>query len=66
MIKLTNTYGKTIFLAVAAIAEVLEASDSSQWHGTRAYIRTFDGRTLELQQSAQEIAKLISAAGKSI
>jgi uncharacterized protein YlzI (FlbEa/FlbD family) len=56
MIELNNTYGQKVFLAPSAIAEILEAGTSSQWHGIRAYVRTFDGRTIEVKESAQEIA----------
>lgn len=57
MIEVTNTYGQKVFLAPSAIAEILEAGASSQWHGIRAYIRTFDGRTIEVRETASEIAR---------
>ena len=57
MIEVTNNYGQKVFLAPSAIAEILEAGPSSQWHGVRAYIRTFDGRTIEARESASDIAK---------
>lgn len=56
MIKVTDTYGKTHYLAPSAISEILEAGASSQWHGIKAYIRTFDGRTIEVCESAEDIA----------
>lgn len=62
MIELNTTYGTKVFLAPAAIAEVLEAGTSSQWHGIRAYVRTFDGRTIEVRETAQEIARDIRRA----
>lgn len=58
MIELNNTYGQKVFLAPTAIAEILEAGPSSQWHGIRAYVRTFDGRTIEVRETAQEIARM--------
>lgn len=63
MIEVNNTYGAKVFLAPSAIAEVLEAGAPSQWHGIRAYIRTFDGRTIEVRESASEIAKMLQRLG---
>jgi hypothetical protein len=57
MIELTNSYGRKLFFAPSAIAEIVEASPSSHWHGIRAVIRTFDGRTIEVAETASEIAK---------
>jgi hypothetical protein len=59
MIEVNDTYGRRVFLAPSAIAEILEAGASSQWHGIRAYIRTFDGRTIEVRESASEIAAML-------
>lgn len=56
MLKLHAPDGREIYLAPGAIAEVTEAGASSQWHGIRARIRTFDGRTIEVQETAKEIA----------
>jgi len=61
MIELNDSYGRKVFLAPSAIAEILEAGASSQWHGTRAYVRTFDGRTIEVKETAQEIARAMTA-----
>ena len=60
MIEVNDTYGRKVFLAPAAIAEVIEAAASSQWHGIKAYIRTFDGRTIEVRESASEIARMLA------
>lgn len=62
MIKLTDTNGATVYLAPAAIASIQEAGASSQWHGIRAYVRTFDHRTYEVQQTAAEINAAMAAA----
>lgn len=61
MIEVSDTYGKKIFLAQDAVSEVLEAAASSQWHGTKSYIRTFDGRTIGVRESASEIAEMLNA-----
>ncbi len=55
MIEITNRDGRTIYLAHSAIAQITEAGTSSQWHGIRSYIKTFDGKIIEAQQSAREI-----------
>ncbi len=60
MIELSAIDGRKIYLAPAAIAEITEAGASSQWHGIRAYVRTFDGRTLEVRETASEIAQSAS------
>lgn len=62
MIEVTNTYGHKVFLAATAISEIIEAGASSQWHGIRAYIRTFDGRTIEVRETASEIARMTRSA----
>lgn len=59
MITITDTNGRTTFLASAAIATITEAGASSQWHGIRCYVKTFDGRTLEANETAQHIAAQI-------
>lgn len=61
MIKLTNTNGAAVYLAPAAIASIQEADASSQRHGIRAYVRTFDHRTYEVQQTAAEINAAMAA-----
>ena len=60
MIEVNDTYGRKVFLAPTAVAEVIEAGTSSQWHGIKAYIRTFDGRTIEVRESASEIARMLA------
>ncbi|KPM65552.1 hypothetical protein HB13667_11575 [Pseudomonas putida] len=62
MITLTGTNGNKHYLAPAAIAVVTEASASSQWHGIRAIVRTFDGQVLEVREQASDIAHSIRVA----
>lgn len=57
MIKLTDYNGRDHYLAPAAIARVTEAGVSSQWHGIRSIVRTFEGETLEVRESAKDIAQ---------
>ena len=60
MIELNDINGRRIFLAPSAIAVIHEAGPSAQWHGVRAFIKTFDGRTIEVQETAQQVAKLMT------
>jgi hypothetical protein len=64
MIRLTLTTGQAVFLHHDAIARVTEASTASQWHGTRAYVTTFDNKLLEVCNQAFDIAELIAKARK--
>lgn len=59
MIELSTHDGRRVFLAPAAIAEIHEAGASSQWHGIMAFVTTFDGNTLEVRQTAKEVAESI-------
>ncbi len=56
MIKLTQHDGRAIHIAPAVIAQVTEAGPASQWHGIRSFIRTFEGKTLEVQETADQVA----------
>lgn len=60
MIEVTNTYGKRVFLAESAIAELIDSGDSSKWHGINAYIRTFDGRTIEIKDTVESVMRAIN------
>lgn len=62
MIELTDREGRSTFVAPSAIASVAEAGVSSQWHGTRSYVRLFDGRVIEASQTAHAISEAVSKA----
>lgn len=65
MIRLTspNSSGSTAhYLAPQAIARITEAGASSQWHGIRSIVRTFDGEVLECSETAREINAAIEHA----
>lgn len=62
MIQLSDFNGQTILLHPDAIAQVTEAGTSSQWHGIRAYVKTFDGRTLEVRETWALINSLLREA----
>lgn len=59
MIQLTDSSGQTHYLHRDAVAQVIEAQASSQWHGIRAFVKTFDGRTIEARETAHELATAI-------
>lgn len=60
MIKLTDINGRSHYLVRDNIARITEAGVSSQWHGIRAFVKTHGGVTLEVQESADAIAALIT------
>ena len=66
MIEVTNINGQRHFLARKAVARVIEASPSSQWHGIKAFVKLFDGGTLEVRESAQMIAGQIDGEPQGI
>ena len=67
MICLTIPHSNTVqYVAPSAIARVIEASASSQWHGIRSTVKTFDGATIECSETAKEINDAIKAAGENI
>lgn len=59
MIELRGIDGRKHYLAPSAIARVTEAGVSSQWHGVRSIVRTFDGETLEVSETPEEIARQV-------
>ncbi|WP_043791212.1 hypothetical protein [uncultured Delftia sp.] len=61
MIEVTDRNGRRHLLNPDGIVSVSEAGASSQWHGTRSYIETMRGTTIECQQSVQEVQKLLQA-----
>lgn len=62
MIELRGIDGRKHYLAPSAIARVTEAGVSSQWHGVRSTVRTFEGETLEVSETAEEIARQVREA----
>jgi hypothetical protein len=62
MIVVTDINGRTIYLAPEAIASITEAGTSSQWHGIRAIVKTFDGQLLECRETAEQIARAMGEA----
>jgi hypothetical protein len=62
MIELKDHRGNDRYFAPGAIAEIQEASASSQWHGIHAIVRTFDGQTVEVRNAASEVVRLIREA----
>lgn len=57
MITLTCVDGRKLYLEAKSIAEVLEASTSSQWHGIRSYVKTFEGRIFEVRERSEDIVR---------
>lgn len=63
MIEITKPSGEKVWLANAAIASVETAGTSSQWHGIRSYVKTFDGKWLEARETCEEIVKQLEERG---
>lgn len=59
MIRVTDINGKAHLVNAQGILQVQEASAASHWHGVRAYVRLFDGRTIEARETINEISLLI-------
>lgn len=62
MIQLSDLNGRTILLHPDTIAQVTEAEASGKWHGVYAYVKTFDGRTLEVREKWELINSLLREA----
>lgn len=59
MITITHINGMRYHLHPDAIARVAQAGPN--WHRIGAYVRTFDGKTIEAVESADEIKKAVEA-----
>ena len=67
MIKLTSPTSSrpiTHYVHPDAIARMTEASASSQWHGIRTIVRTFDGEVLEVSEDMHHIVKMLQDSRK--
>lgn len=62
MIKLNVVCGDGLrqeFVSPNAIARISQTGASSQWHGIRSVVRTFDGKNLECAETASEVAAAV-------
>lgn len=62
MIRITDMNQRTHYLHRDAIARVVQAGPN--WHGIRAYVKTFDGQTIEACEDAEEISRRIEGDGE--
>lgn len=60
MIKVNGLNGRLHYLHPDAVASIIDAGPN--WHGIRAYVRTFDGKVIEATDSAEAIASSIDDA----
>ncbi|WP_423457995.1 hypothetical protein [Ottowia sp. VDI28] len=60
MIKLTDLSGRELHVAVSSVLRITEAGPSCQYHGIRAYVKTSYGDSLEVTETAAEIARRIN------
>lgn len=62
MIQITDMSLRKHYLHKDAIARIVQAGPN--WHGIGAYVKTFDGQTIEACESADEIARRIEGDGE--
>lgn len=63
MITITDINGRQHHLHRDAVAHITVAGTSSQWHGIRAIVRTFDGHVIEARETAAAIMTAIEKDG---
>ncbi len=63
MIEIRDYSGRTHYVAPSAIAHIQAASASGQWHGIRAYVKLFDGSTIEAGDTADRIVAQMQKGG---
>lgn len=56
----TLTDGKKVLLAKTAIVSITEAGTSSQWHGTKSFIKLINGETISCDESIENLLEKIS------
>lgn len=64
MIEIRTPSGRREYLHPDAIARITVAAASSQWHGIRSIIRTFDGDVIESSDDAEYLLKMLAVAPK--
>lgn len=65
MITIHDYRGRVHHLNPHAIALISEASTSSQWHGIRAIVKTFDGGLIEARDDADTILRAYTEAARN-
>ncbi len=60
MICVTGINGERHALHPNAIAKVTEAGVSGRWHGINTYIKLFNGQTLEVRDSMDEVCAALA------
>lgn len=60
IIELTATRADKILINTDHIVSVTAAGPSGAWHGIRAYVRAEGNRVYEVEETVEEIAKLIT------
>lgn len=54
--------GHRQYVSAGAIARIVQAGASSQWHGIRSLVHLFDGGVIESRNTADELALTLHAA----
>lgn len=58
MIKLTDYEGRSHYLSPLAISRITESGPN--WHGIACYVRTFDGKIIEVRETAAQVAEQVN------
>lgn len=53
--------GRRVVVNPSSVTSVVEASQSSQWHGIFTILRTVDGQVLELTNRYEEVMGMFDA-----
>lgn len=62
MIEILCYNGQKQLVNPAAIARVIEAGASSQWHGIKCFVKLFDGTSIECVETLQQVQDKIEQA----
>lgn len=64
LIEITDFNGATQYVSAGAVEQITEAGASSQWHGIRSIVRLFNGKVIESQNAAYEVALMVKRAAQ--
>lgn len=64
LIEITDFNGAKQYISAGAVEQITEAGASSQWHGIRSIVRLFNGKVIESQNTAYEVASMVKRAAQ--
>lgn len=60
MITVTDINCMVHLLNPVAVSQVIEAGNSGKWHGVNCYIKLFDGATIEVRESVDQVLQMLT------